>query len=240
MTGSCRCVSALLVITGVATVGCAPTKITTDVSPAIEQYQVQSVVVMPFERLATPQILDSADSEFSVPRGAKRSDIQMSVAPPAVDRFDRETTSVPPFVGEKIAEMIYRKLQRRGGLRVLSPAEGGQAVRAASAEMSPEQIAKEAARQLRTDAALIGKVLVYREREGSRWGAKPAVVGFEVKLIGADGITLWTGNYYERQRPLNEDFTGFWQHGGGFVTAEELAEYGAERLVQRFPFGKSS
>jgi hypothetical protein len=79
--------------------------------------------------------------------------------------------------------------------------------------------------------------LVYRERDGSRWGANPAIVGFEIKLVGSDGIILWTANYYEKQRPLIEDFTGFWQHGGGFVTADELAEYGADRIVRQFPFG---
>src|SRR5688572_3525158 len=41
--------------------GCAPTKVTTAVSPALDQYRVRSVVIMPFERLATPQILDSPD-----------------------------------------------------------------------------------------------------------------------------------------------------------------------------------
>jgi len=229
--------AALAVISGVLA-ACAPAKVTTNVSPALDQYQVQSVVVMPFARLATPQILDSADAEFSVPRGAKRSDIQMSVAPPAVDRFDRETTSVPPFAADKIADIMYRTLLRKGGVRVLSPADAVQAVPAAMVG-APEQAAKEAARQLRVDGALIGRVLVYREREGSRWGAKPAIVGFEVKLVAPDGVTLWTGNYYERQRPLNEDFLGFWQRGWGFVTAEDLAEYGASQLVKRFPFGQS-
>jgi len=92
-------------------------------------------------------------------------------------------------------------------------------------------------RNTRSDAALLGRVLVYRERDGSRWGANPAIVGFEVRLVGSDGIILWTANYYEKQLPLIEDFTGFWQHGGGFVTADELAEYGADRIVRQFPFG---
>jgi hypothetical protein len=108
-----------------------------------------------------------------------------------------------------------------------------------ASDVPPEQAAKETIRKTGSDAALIGRVLIYRERDGSKWGANPAAVGFEVKLIGSDGITLWSANYYERQRPLIEDLTGFWQHGGGFVTAEELAEYGAERIVRAFPFGTS-
>jgi hypothetical protein len=95
------------------------------------------------------------------------------------------------------------------------------------------------AKQLKVDASLIGEVLVYQERVGGRFGASPgATVGFEAKLVAADGQVLWVGNYYERQRPMNEDVMGFIQRHGVFVTAEELAAYGVEHLLLEFPFGK--
>jgi hypothetical protein len=87
------------------------------------------------------------------------------------------------------------------------------------------------------DAALIGRVLVYQERKGNKLGGETAAVGFEVKLISADGTPLWAGNYYEKQKPFTEDAQGFAERGGVFVTADELAEYGATHLVDRFPFG---
>jgi hypothetical protein len=59
-----------------------------------------------------------------------------------------------------------------------------------------------------------------------------------VKVVAADGQVLWVGNYYERQRPMNEDFTGFVQRRGAFVTAEELAQYGVEEILKKFPFGR--
>lgn len=87
--------------------------------------------------------------------------------------------------------------------------------------------------------ALIGKVLLYQERVGSRLGADPpAAVGFEVKLVAPDGLVLWEGNYYEKQRPMTEDFRGFVQRYGMFVTADELAAYGASELAEAFPFGR--
>jgi hypothetical protein len=229
------------VATGCIMLGaCAPTKVTTTASPAIDQYQIHSVVIMPFDRLATPQILDSADSELSVPRGARRSDIQIAPDPRASGHLDRETSTVPAFVPDKVSQMVYRKLRKLKGLQVVAAEEAAPMMKAPRSGMPGvpvEQAATEAIRSTRSDAALVGRVLVYRERDGSRWGANPAIVGFEVKLIGSDGVTLWTANYYEKQRPLIEDLTGFWQHGGGFVTAEELAEYGAERIVREFPFG---
>lgn len=220
-------------------VACAPAKVTTTASPALDEHQVRSVVVMPFDRLMTPQILDSPESQFSVPRGARRSDIQFATAPSA-GHPDRDTSTVPPFVPEKIGEMVYRNLMKRGGLSVLPQEDAVAAIRATTSgtsDIPPVQQVKNVIRNTRSDAALMGRVLIYRERDGSRWGANPAVVGFEVKLIGSDGITLWTANYYEKQRPLIEDLTGFWQHGGGFVTAEELAEYGAGKIAHQFPFG---
>jgi hypothetical protein len=215
---------------------CAPAKVTTVASPALDQYQVRSVVIMPFERLTTPQVLDSNDPEFHVPRGSgvRLSDIQISPSRRAPGHLDGQTVTVPAFVPEKVSQMVFRNLKKRQGIRAVS-FEGV----ADTSNVPPEQAAKETIRKTGSDAALIGRVLIYRERDGSKWGANPAAVGFEVKLIGSDGITLWTANYYEKQRPLIEDLTGFWQHGGGFVTAEELAEYGAERIVREFPFGTS-
>jgi hypothetical protein len=218
---------------------CAPAKVTTAASPGLDEYEVRSVVIMPFERLATPQMLDSPDTQLFVPGGAKRSDIQIAV-PPAGNHLDRETTTVPAFVPEKIAQVLSHKLKKRQGLRVIPPEEAVAAMQASGSGgtgVSLEQKAKEVIKRTGADAALLGRVLVYRERDGSRWGAIPAVVGFEVKLMASDGVTLWASNYYEKQRPLTEDLIGFLQHGCGFVTAEELAEYGAERIVREFPFG---
>ncbi|MGH7230147.1 MAG: hypothetical protein ACREJU_02160 [Nitrospiraceae bacterium] len=229
----------LLMAAAVASVGCAPAKVTTAASPAIEQYRVQTVVVMPFKRLETPQILDSPSPEFSVPGGAKRSDISMMVPPPSSEKLDLRTTTVPDFVPEQIAGIMYDQLRKRTDLRVLSPDDAKAAIRSlGKGTTSPEQAAREVAGRLGVDAALLGRVLVYRERVGSKWGANPAVVGFEVKLVGTDGETLWSANYYEKQRPLIEDVTGFFQRGGVFVTAGELARYGAEHIVQKFPFGR--
>ncbi|MER3425039.1 MAG: hypothetical protein C4293_19205 [Nitrospiraceae bacterium] len=229
------CLAAIILVLA----GCAPAKVRTSAAPGIEQYNVQTIVVMPFERLMTPQILDSPDPEFSVPRGARRSDISVMVPPPSPEKLDLQTVTVPPYAPEKVTQIMYRKLRKREGILVLPLDEATRAAQSLGGKKGefPEQMAKEVAKKLGADAALVGRVLVYREREGSKWGARPAIVGFEVKLIGADGEILWTADYYEKQRPMIEDIAGFLERRGVFVTAEELAEYGAERIVRKFPFG---
>jgi hypothetical protein len=34
-----------------------------------------------------------------------------------------------------------------------------------------------------------------------------------------------------------QDIVGYIQHGGVFVTAQELAEYGVDKVLKTFPFG---
>ncbi len=100
------------------------------------------------------------------------------------------------------------------------------------------QQAKDAADQWNVDGVIMGLVRTYRQREGSKLGAKPAAVGFEVFLVRpADGVVLWKGEFYEEQKPLTEDFVGFFEKSGGFVTAEELAELGVRKVMKRFPVG---
>ncbi|HKW86471.1 MAG TPA: hypothetical protein VJM82_05335, partial [Nitrospiraceae bacterium] len=172
----------------------------TDTSPAVGKYRVKTIVVMPFEELSTPQIADPLTQEFLVPGEVKRS--SMSVSPPtSPDRRGGPTVTVPAYAGEKVAEIVYRKLLNWEGIRARSPDEAAQAIKElgpATKGVSADKVARQVAERLSADAALLGKVLIYQERVGSKLGADPAAaVGFEVKLIAADGETLWVGNYYE-------------------------------------------
>jgi hypothetical protein len=125
-------------------------------------------------------------------------------------------------------------------MTVLAPNEAANALASPATPQSPagQSPAVAVAKQLKVDASLIGQVSVYQERVGGRFGANPpATVGFEAKVVAADGQVLWEGNYYERQRPMTEDVMGFIQRHGVFVTAEELAIYGVEHMLLEFPFG---
>jgi hypothetical protein len=217
--------------------GCVPAKVTTATAPQIDQYRVKTVAILPFDALTTPQVTDQLGQPIGAPQGAKRSDIAVAV-PPAAERFDQPTVTVPPHAPEKVTQIFYDKLRNWEGLRVLPLDEGQRAMRAeAPQEVRPEELARRVAKRLPADAVLMGRVNIYRERAGSKIGADPAVVGFEVKLLAADGAVLWVGNYYEKQRPMNEDLKGWYERGGVFVTADELANYGATELMKQFPFG---
>ncbi len=228
---------ALVLILGSA---CSGSKVTAQTSSELPRYQIRSIAVLPFTTLTTPQLRDAGDMYLSTPQSVQRSDISLGI-PSNVEPQLRQTTSVPGYAAEKVTQLFWSRLKDRQGVVMLSPTESARVAVKSSQKTSkatPEAEAAELAAKLKADAALLGQVLVYQERSGSRMGANPpATVGFEVKAVASDGQVLWVGNYYERQKPLIEDFIGFIQHGGGFVTAEELAQYGTEKVLKTFPFG---
>jgi hypothetical protein len=219
--------------------GCSGSKVTTKSSAELPRYQIRTIALVPFTTLATPQVRDVADQMFSVPPEVRRSDMAMAV-PSNVEQTLRQTVTVPTGAGDIVTQLLWNRLKTRQGMTVLSPGEAARALGAPTTPQPPtnQSSAVAIAKQLKADASLIGQVLVYQERVGGRFGASPpATVGFEAKVIAADGQVLWEGNYYEKQRPMNEDVMGFIQRRGIFVTAEELAAYGVEHMLQEFPFG---
>ena len=219
--------------------GCSGSKVTTKASSDLARYQIRTIALVPFTILATPQVRDVVDQAFSMPSGARRSDMAIAV-PPNTDQLVRETVTVPMSAGDTVTQLLWSRLKARQGVTVLAPSEAAKVLASQSTTQSPagQLPAVAVAKQLKVDASLIGQVLMYQERVGGRFGASPpATVGFEAKVIAADGQVLWVGNYYERQRPMIEDVMGFIQRHGMFVTAEELATYGVEHLLLEFPFG---
>jgi hypothetical protein len=228
---------ALFLILGSA---CSGSKVTAQTSSELPRYHIRSIALLPFTTLTTPQVRDAGDMYLSTPQSVRRSDISLGI-PSNVEPQLRQTAGVPGYAAEKVTQLFWSRLKDRQDIVILSPTESAKHAVKSSPEMStvtPEAEAAWLAAALKADAALMGQVLVYQERSGSRMGANPpATVGFEVKAVASDGQVLWVGNYYERQKPLIEDFLGFIQHGGGFVTAEELAQYGTEKVLNTFPFG---
>ena len=231
-----------LVLMGLALLtgaGCSGSKVITKSSAELPRYQIRTIALVPFTTLATPQVRDVVDPIVSAPAGARRSDMALAV-PQNTEQLLRQTVTVPSRAGEIVTQLLWSRLKSRQGVTVLSPSESAKALASSVTAQPPagQSRAVTVAKQLKADASLIGQVLVYQERVGGRFGASPpATVGFEAKVIAADGQVLWEGNYYEKQRPMIEDMLGFLERWGMFVTAEELAIYGVEHMLLEFPFG---
>jgi hypothetical protein len=216
--------------------GCSGAKVTTKASEELPRYTVNRLALVPLTAIATPQAREQSQPYLSTPQSVSRSDISVSV-PSNAEPLPRQTVTVPAFAAEKVTELFWNRLQKKEGLQVVAGAETAKAV-GLGPDADLQTVGATVARKLNADAALVGQVRVWQERVGSRLGASPpASVGFEVKAVASDGQVLWVGNYYEQQRPMGEDLLGFIQRKGAFVTAEELAEYGVEELLEKLPFG---
>lgn len=225
-----------------AAVGCSGWKVSTESSELLPRYTIRSIALVPFAAITTPQMRDQGDFFFSTPESAKQQHMSLAI-PSDVEPKPGQTAVVPAYAAERITELFWKRLQARGGLQILPLGDSSKvsAAESTGSKVRPETIGASTAKKLKADAAIIGFVSMYQERVGSRLGANPAAsVGFEVKVVAADGRVLWVGNYYERQRPLTEDLLGFIQRFGMFVTAEELAEYGIDEMLKEFPFGVGS
>jgi len=228
-----------LTVLVLAAVGCSGQKVTTKSSAELPRYQIRTIALVQFTTLATPQVRDVADRTFSVPPDILRSDMGRAV-PLNIERPLSQTVTVPTGAGAIVTQLLWSRLRARQGVTVLAPSETAKALASPVTPQSPagQSPAVAVAKQLKADASLIGQVSVYQERVGGRFGANPpATVGFEAKVVAADGQVLWQGNYYEKQRPMIEDIMGFIHRWGMFVTAEELAAYGVEHMLLEFPFG---
>ncbi len=86
------------------------------------------------------------------------------------------------------------------------------------------------------DAILTGTLRRYVERSGGPSGSqRPSAVWFTVELRGIDGVLIWSGTYNETQAALSDDLGSFrraWSRGFKWVTAADLAGYGARELAQ--------
>jgi len=88
----------------------------------------------------------------------------------------------------------------------------------------------------KADAVLTGTVRRFVERDGTSTGVRhPASVWIVLELRDQAGNPLWNGTYEETQPALSEDAGSFpraWERGFRWVTAEDLASYGARELVR--------
>ncbi|MGD9852601.1 MAG: hypothetical protein AB7T38_15180 [Nitrospirales bacterium] len=223
-------------------VACVPPKVQTQQAPQFDPPAIKSVAVVPFRILETPQWGSSPS------RGGLRDpeEIRTQFRLPGTDQIDssegRKNLYVVPEIGaQRLTNMVMSALAGRPSLRVVGPPETSSFLKTEGSQASTSfsSLAKDVGSRFSVDGVLLGLVRTYRERDGSKLGARPAAVGFELYLVRpADGVVLWKGEYYEEQKPMTEDIVGFWEKGGGFVTVDELATFGVNKVMNQFPVGK--
>jgi hypothetical protein len=103
--------------------------------------------------------------------------------------------------------------------------------------LDPETTAARCAHDFGATAVALGRVLRWREREGSAAGStRPASVSFEVTLYEAPTARkLWVGRFDETQQSITEAILRARQYPGGgtrWLSTEEFARWGADELAK--------
>lgn len=143
------------------------------------------------------------------------------------------------LVARHVAEAIEQR-----GVDVIPAADLRRATEDVGSEVSTQALVRLAAQRFGAEAVLVGNVLRYQERVGEAVGStRPAAVGFEVTLYGApDGARLWRGTFDERQKALSENVLNAARYpgrGSRWLSAGELARWGAEEVALAMPVGGS-
>ena len=223
---------------------CAPETITIKSHPHFAARAINKVAIASFRVVKAKEGISLA---FRTPPPADLANPQIhqslgSVGGSSIPGRSRPVqVSVPDSVPDMIRHMVYSQLRLKSRIQVIPPETVGRLLDSPEGSAQARN-SRESARflgeRLGVDAVIEGVIRVYREREGTKFAADPAAVGFEIRLLGArDGKVLWVGDYFEEQKPLTHDFKGFLERGGTFVTAEELARTGVVRVLQSLPLG---
>ena len=113
-------------------------------------------------------------------------------------------------------------------------------VSAESLKAPLRQILRDVGNELGAEGIVIGYVYRFRERQGESFAAEhPASVAFEIHLLRVeDGVLVWRSAFDRTQSSLMENLlqlTSFYREKGRWVTAEELARGGLEKILETFP-----
>lgn len=170
---------------------------------------------------------------------------KLAVAPFAagvrVAAQDGSAASGPALLSRQVAEAVAAR-----GVPVVAPEDMERALGALEERRGPvfaQAAARVAWEQFGANAVLVGEVNRYQDRRGEALGAaQPAGVGFEVTLYRApDGARLWRAVFDETQAPLTENLFNAARYPGGgtrWLTAEELARWGAREVARELPGGR--
>ncbi len=150
---------------------------------------------------------------------------------------------VPDAALAEVTAIFTQQLLMRGGYEFVRPGEVDALVQRRHLDphaLEPPAFFGAIGAGLGVDAVLAGNVFRYQDREGSAYGAeRPASVALDVHLIDArTGKMLWEASYSETQSALSENAEGigtFIQRGASFLSANQLAAWAAEHILERFP-----
>ncbi len=157
--------------------------------------------------------------------------------------FCYEDASLFPEADGMLTRMLQSMLNQTFSGRVIpleSASSAFDILKIDNARDTPKKILLTLGENLKTDYMVAGNVWRFRERVGTAFSVeRPASVAFAVYLVDMKARRLiWQASYDETQQALMENLFNvkdFFKQGAKWLTAEELARYGMNKMFQDFP-----
>jgi hypothetical protein len=108
------------------------------------------------------------------------------------------------------------------------------------AKDTPLSLTRRVGEAVGANLMILGSLWKFMDRSGGPAGSNyPASVAFDLYLIDvSSGKLLWMANFGETQRSLSAnilDVKTFFSRGGKWLSANELARYGVEEVLKKWP-----
>ena len=150
--------------------------------------------------------------------------------------------TTPEIAAELVARFMTEAMNKRG-IQVIPASDLSTALSAQGLkpmDINPRTAAELAAAEFGATAIMIGQVSRYRERQGEKFGSTGAAsVAFNATIYATDPVQrVWSRQFDETQRALSEHIVNARRYPGGgmrWLTAAELAQWGAESMVDELP-----
>jgi PBP1b-binding outer membrane lipoprotein LpoB len=174
-----------------------------------------------------------------VPERVPEKSVKMNIKAIALIPFSSEE-GIPPekegFLTSALHNELLSKIKKVAIISLDNSISEFEDVRKKNPNLTYEEAAIKAGKNLGADAVLIGNIFVYREREGAELSiVSPASVAFGVQLMNtADGEVVWDTYFTETQKPLFENVAEvgkFFKRKGKWVTADEIATEGIHEVA---------
>ncbi|MFO7963616.1 MAG: hypothetical protein R6U50_06830 [Desulfobacterales bacterium] len=168
--------------------------------------------------------------------------IHRSVADPISGDFFM-TGEVMENAEDFLADAVVARLTGHPRLDLITPKQVKEALPAFQSAgggiVKKDQVIA-AGRKMTADYALVGYVYRFKQRVGKRYAVEtPASAAFGFHLLDLpEGYVIWSGVFNETQQALSEDLLtlkAFIQRKGRWVTAEDLAQEGLDKIMKDFP-----
>jgi hypothetical protein len=224
-----KTIAAVCGLTALALAGACGGFLTQPVQPPT--WTPKRVAVLPFQKvLPDPKEGGLARSPLTGAAFSGGGDLESQTGP---DALDRTLTELLPglatfeVVPQTQAGLVFSRLQRENL---------GKPFR---------YLVAETGRVLNCDGVLVGHLYRFEQRQGSEYASeKPASVAFDLAMLKVnESLVVWKSTFDETQSALSDDvfkLDQYMQRGLRWYTAQDMARFGLEDMLGRFPWKKTA